>query len=246
MEWVGEFTVLGLFNAFAYKTGLFADPWAQNLLGHLLLNTTIYPAAVVVMAAYSLKYGWISFVTVLFALLDYLFTKLGIYEHYWWRHYMTVIVVIVFLLIASKWFTRIRKGCRGLTRAVTLYFTALVIVHTPAPLLSLSGKQYYQIAFVNNWAGNLNLASITIIFFYHIVESLFLVVFTCVLRKWYWRLVPFIISIAVQSIFVRTNILIIKDDWNLIYTLVIYQIFIAIFILIEKHTLKPDPNNLST
>jgi hypothetical protein len=51
---------------------------------------------------------------------------------------------------------------------------------------------------------------------------------------------PFIISIAVQSILARMDILIIKNGWNLFYTLVIYEIFIAAFILIEKYTLKPD------
>lgn len=53
-------------------------------------------------------------------------------------------------------------------------------------------------------------------------------------------LLPIIISIAVQSIFVKLNILIIKDSWNLVYTLIIYEIFIAAYILIEKYTLKPD------
>lgn len=55
--WIGEFIVLGLFNSYAYKTGLFTDPWAQNLLGHLILNTTLYPAVAIVMVAYSLGYG---------------------------------------------------------------------------------------------------------------------------------------------------------------------------------------------
>ena len=57
LTWIGEFTVLGLFNSYAYKTGVFADPWAQNLLGHLLINTTLYPSTAIVMVAYSLRYG---------------------------------------------------------------------------------------------------------------------------------------------------------------------------------------------
>jgi hypothetical protein len=49
---------------------------------------------------------------------------------------------------------------------------------------------------------------------------------------------------VVQSIFVRMNILIIEDSWNLSYTLFIYEIFIAAYILIEKYTLKPYFNKL--
>lgn len=34
------------------------------------------------------------------------------------------------------------------------------------------------------------------------------------------------------------NILIMEDQWNLVYTLVIYEIFIAVVILLEKYTMK--------
>jgi hypothetical protein len=116
----------------------------------------------------------------------------------------------------------------------------MIIIHIPAPILLLLEKQYYQMDLVNRIFVDVYLSSIIIIFFYHVIESLLLVVFTCILKKWYWKLMPFIISIAVQSILVRMGILIIKNGWNLFYTLVIYEIFIAAFILIEKYTLKPD------
>lgn len=41
VTWIGEFTVLGLFDSYAYKTGIFSSPWAQNLLGHLIFNSTL-------------------------------------------------------------------------------------------------------------------------------------------------------------------------------------------------------------
>ena len=31
VTWIGEFVVLGLFDSYAYKTGIFPSPWAQNL-----------------------------------------------------------------------------------------------------------------------------------------------------------------------------------------------------------------------
>lgn len=237
--WVGEFIILGLFNSYAYKTGLFSDPWAQNLLGHLIINTTLYPAIVIVMVAYSLRYGWISLVTVFFISMEYLFIKLGIYEHHWWEYYMTAITIVVFLLISKYWFTKINKKRYGFTRAFTFYFVAMIIVHMPAPILLLLGKLYYKIGFIDNIFDNLYLSSTIIIFFYHLIESLLLVVFVCILKKWYWRIVPFLISILVQSTFAKVNILIFEDGWKLVYTLIIYDIFIAVFVLLEKYTLKP-------
>jgi len=78
--WIGEFIVLGIFDSYAYKTGLLVDPWAQNLLGHLILNTTIYPAAAIVTVAYSLSYGGTALISALFVFIEYLFVKLGLYD----------------------------------------------------------------------------------------------------------------------------------------------------------------------
>lgn len=89
ITWIGEFIVLGLFNSYAYKTGIYTSPWAQNVLGHLILNSTFYPGTAILVAAYSLGYGWISLITSIYLLLEYLFLKLGVYEHHWWKYYMT-------------------------------------------------------------------------------------------------------------------------------------------------------------
>ncbi|MDF2891300.1 MAG: hypothetical protein K0R80_1667 [Clostridia bacterium] len=242
ITWIGEFIVLGLFNAYAYKTGVFEDPWAQNLLGHLIINTTLYPSAAIVMVTYSLRYGWILTVATIFTLIEYLFVNLKIYEQHWWRYYMTFIAVVIFLSIFYYWFPKMVHRRYGITRAITFYFVAMLIVHVPAPLLLLLGKQYYQIRLINNLVGNLYLSSIIIIFFYHLIEAFLLVLVTSKLKKPYWKLLPFVISIAVQIIFAKMNILIIKDSWSLVYTLIIYEIFIAIFILLEKYTLESDLN----
>lgn len=244
ITWVGEFIVLGFFNSYRYKTGLLADPWAQNLLGHLLLNTTMYPAAATVMVAYSLRYIWIALVAVVFVLLEYLFMKLGIYEQHWWRYYISVINVVSYMLISRHWFSKMNQKRYGLVRALTYYFVAILIIHMPAPLLLLLGKQRYQIGMVNNLIGNLYRSSIIIIFNYHLIESFVLVLFACILKKWYWKLSAFIIFPVVEIIFVKMNILILEDGWKLIYTIFIYEVSIAAFILIEKYTLRPEVNRL--
>ncbi|MDF2593545.1 MAG: hypothetical protein K0S75_3011 [Clostridia bacterium] len=240
LTWIGEFIVLGLFNAYAYKTGVFEDPWAQNLLGHLIINTTLYPSAAIVMVTYSLRYGWILTFAAIFTLIEYLFVNLRIYEQHWWRYYMTFIAVVIFLSIFHFWFPKMVHKRYGVTKSITFYFVAMLIIHVPAPLLLLLGKQYYRIRFVNDLFGNLYLSSIIIIFFYHLIEAFLLVLVTSKLKKTYWTLLPFITSLIVQIIFAKMNILIIKDSWSLVYTLFIYEIFIAMFILIEKYTLKPS------
>lgn len=242
ITWIGEYLVLGLLDSYAYKTGLFQDPWAQNLLAHLLLNTTMFPAAATVMVAYSLSYGFIVLVSIIFVLAEYLFVKLGLYEQHWWRYYMSAINVIAFMLIAGKWFYKMNRQRSGLTRATVFYFIAMILVHTPAPILLLLGKQHAQIGFIYRMIGNFYRSSTIIVFAYHLVVAFIYVLFVCVLKKWYWKLVPFIFSISAICIFAKMNILIFDDGWKLAYTLLIQQILIAVFILMEKYTLKPNEN----
>ncbi|MDP4146448.1 MAG: hypothetical protein Q8936_18520 [Bacillota bacterium] len=240
VAWIGEFTVLGLFNAYLYKTGVFADIWEGNLLGHLILNTTLYPAAAVIMAAYSFRYGWISFISIFFTSIEYLFVKLRIYEQHWWRYYMTAVIVFVILVISNKVFKKMNEGCSGLVRAIIFYFPAMVIIHIPAPILLLLGKQQYRLSFVSSLVKDFYLSSIIIIFSFHVIECLLAVIFACILKKWYWKSLSFIISIVVQSVFAQMGILTLHNGWRLIYTLFFYEISIMIFFLLEKYTVKPD------
>ncbi len=240
LSWLGEFIVLGIFNSYAYKTGLFANPWAQNLLGHLILNTSLYPAAATVMAAYSLRHGWVSLVAALFILIEYLFIKINLYEHHWWTYYMTVIAVIIYLSFSRIWFVKMIKNRQGLTRAVTFFFAGMLIIHTPAPLLLLLGKQHYQLDIVNNLIDNLYLSSIIITFSYHLIEVFLAVLFTCILKKWYWKVPLLIVPLVAQGIFAKMNILILKNGWNLVYTILIFEISMIVFVLGEKYTLRSD------
>jgi hypothetical protein len=240
--WIGEFIVLGLFNSYAYKTGLFQDPWAQNLLGHLLLNTSMFPATAIVMVAYSFRYGYMALVAVIFVLIEYLFVKLGLYEQHWWRYYMSAINIVAFLLISKKWFSKMNQKPYGITRAITFYFVSVLLIHTSDPILLLLGKQHYHLDLINNLVGDFYLSSILLTFIYHLVICLLYVFFVCILKKWYWKIAPFIISSTTLLIFAKMKILIIDDDWRLVYYLLMQQICIAIFILVEKFTLKQDKN----
>ena len=235
VTWIGEFIVLGLFNSYAYKTGVYTDPWAQNILGHLILNSTFYPGTAVLVAAYSLGYGWISLITVFYLLTECLFLKLGIYEHHWWKYYMTGFAIYIYQIFTKVWFIKMNKLQHGLLRISTLYFVGFVILHYPIPIILLLGKEYYNV----NWVQDIYLSSTMFIFSYQLVETLILVFFVCVLNKWFWKLVPFIVAFVGQSILVNLNILVFQDGWNLFYTILVYYICIATFILIEKYTLNP-------
>lgn len=113
ITWLGEFTVLGLFSSYAYKPGMFTDPWAENLLGHLILNSTLWPGMAILVTSYSLGYQWICLLSAGNVLIEYLFVKFGMYEHHWWEYYMTACAVVLFLPLVKKWFAIMNQERHG-------------------------------------------------------------------------------------------------------------------------------------
>lgn len=238
MTWIAEFTVLGMFNSYEYRTGLYTSPWAQNLMGHLFLNATMYPAAGLIMVTCSLKYRWTALVAAIFVAIEYIYVKLGLYAHYWWRYYMSVITVFIFIAISRRWFLKMIKPRRRSIRAVVFYFVAMFIIHIPSPLLLLYGRTSYTMEWIYQKVQDIYITSIIITFFYHLLESFLVVLVTCILKNPKWKIVPFIVSPAVQILFARTGIMVVKNGWKPVYTILIYVVFIAAFMFVEKNTLK--------
>jgi len=240
ITWIGEFIVLGIFDSYAYKPGISSDPWLENLAGHLFLNASMFPASAILVITYSLGYPGYSIIIAGFILAEYVFVHLGIYEQHWWRYYMSGINTAAFLIIARKWFTVITPPKRNVPRLITFYFIGFLLVHIPSPFLLLMGKQYYSLDIVDKLVGNMNRSSIIIIFSYQLIIAALMVYFVCVLDKWYWKLLPFAITILSQSFFYLAGILVIQSGWKLIYTILLYMLGPAVFILLEKYILRPD------
>lgn len=240
ITWIGEFIVLGVFNGYAYKPGIFSNQWLESLTGHLILNTTLWPGSALFIAAFSLGNRWISLFTAFFVLAEYLFDIMDIYDQHWWTYPMSTILVIVYLLIVKYWFGKMNEVRHGVPRTLTFYFIGMLLLHLPSPFLLIWWKESYYLNFVENLTGDMYLTSIIIIFTYHLIHSVLLTLFVCVPKKWYWKLVPFIITPIVQSTFYRMGILRLHNGWTLFYSILCYLVAQLIFLLIENYTLKPE------
>jgi len=100
----GEVLVLILLNAYEYRPGLFADTFSENIFGHILPNSTLWPATAILVAAYSLRTRWILVITFIYMLLDILFVRLGIYAHHWWRLWMTGGAIFSYCILVRFWY----------------------------------------------------------------------------------------------------------------------------------------------
>lgn len=239
LSWNGEFTVLGLFNAYAYKTGVLANIWLQNLLGHILLNVSLYPAIALITSVYSSNYYKISFISAIFTAIEFMFVKLGIYEQHWWKYYITFIAVFLYLSFLRFWFPRMIQKRYGWTRFFTFYMAAMVMLHFPTPVLTLLGKEHFQMEWVSRIFVDMYRSSIVVIYTYHLfVGSILLALFVCMLKKRYWKIMPFLVTTLALTIFYLTGVLVLEGGWNLVYSILINYVFIGLFILLEKYALK--------
>jgi hypothetical protein len=239
ITWFGEFVVLGIFNGYAYKPGVFADPWAENLTAHMLLNATIYPATALLLAGFSLGAIGVIGITGFFVLWEYVFVVLGFYEQYWWNYGMSAVNIIIFLAVAQTWFHKMIRVQRGRTRDTVLYFVCFFIIHLPYPILLLLGKEHYEVSLLEHLVDNRYRASTIIIFSYHLAEAVVFIYLICVLGKWYGKLAAYTVAVGGQALLTAMGVLRFAEGWNLYGTLVVSVAGLTIFILLEKYTLKP-------
>lgn len=61
-----EMIVLLFLDGYSYKPGVFTDYYAENILGHIVPNATLWPAIALLAAAYPLRWYWIVLITAIF------------------------------------------------------------------------------------------------------------------------------------------------------------------------------------
>jgi hypothetical protein len=161
-----EIIVLILFNGYRYLPGILPDARLDNYLGSYVSNSLIIPASAVIINAFSLSWSYSLSISAIFAVTDWYFATLGIYQHFWWRSFYTGIGLLILYAI-SKW---IWKGLQK-TRP-SLLFKLFTIYLSYAPLhnfivfISNKGGQLFR--FHVNWFGDPEKAH-QIFFFLHLM-----------------------------------------------------------------------------
>ena len=230
MAFVGEMIVLLFLNSYTYKPGVFNDYYAENIFGHIVPNATLWPATALIVVAYSLPCRWIVLITIVFTLLDIIYVNLGIYQHNWWRTWMTSVAIFVYCLLMRAWFGQLKSKRSGILRYITFWFILLVIMKLPVSVLLLSGIQYTTIGWFENLYRDAGVFSV----FYNAGLSFVGVFFICLLKKWYWKLVPFFIYFSFDYLLLDRGILLFNCGWNIYYLMLVRSVGLTLFIALEN------------
>ena len=109
-----EFFIYVLLDSYEYDPDIIArDAYYDYNMGAISSNMLTLPVTATLIAVYRLSWIWIAIFTVLIVGIEWLFLKLGIYHHHWWRTAYTGIGLLVYYRFAKFWFTKFMHPFKG-------------------------------------------------------------------------------------------------------------------------------------
>ncbi|MFB9328107.1 hypothetical protein ACFFSY_19440 [Paenibacillus aurantiacus] len=236
-SWVGESFILFVFHGYDYKPGIYRDLFANNILGHIIANSSYWAATAVAVMYYRTPARWIGVFSLGFMLTEVLFVRAGIYEQHWWRTWMTGICAFAFMLLMKMWYILLQNRTFAFPRIAVFWTIAWIMLQTPTSVLMLFDKQFFRVHWVENAYRDSTLFTG---FVYHVFMASAVLLFMYVPKGWYWRLVPFVMLATTDTVLFHMGILQIAGNWNLIDLISIRAITLAVIYLLEHYSLREE------
>jgi hypothetical protein len=117
--------VLGL-NAYSYYPKIFRDSYLDIIIGNYFSQISVSSTALL-LATYNLSYIWYCAFGLIYYLVEVLFVKLGIYEHFWYKSIYTFFGFILFSWLAKKWYKAAKSSTNRIINYISLYFSVASI-----------------------------------------------------------------------------------------------------------------------
>ncbi len=149
MIYVFEYVILVLFHSYTYHPRMMPDPYMDSMMGAFISNFLTVPTLGLAMVIYRLRFRWTILFSCLMVGIEWLFLRLGIYEHEWWRLSYSFIAFIFFFWLVSFWARRVEHGNR-LFQYVSLLMFSLSVLNTLAFLRMLVNIGVFEPGFFEN------------------------------------------------------------------------------------------------
>lgn len=117
--------VIGL-NAYAYHPKIVSDLFLDTVFGNYFSQISISSTGLLI-AVYNLSYIWYCIFALIYFLIEELFLKLGIYEHFTYKSIYTFFGFIPFFWIINKWYEIAKDVRNSFINYVTLFFGVVSI-----------------------------------------------------------------------------------------------------------------------
>ncbi|MBD3922536.1 hypothetical protein H8B09_27535 [Paenibacillus sp. PR3] len=199
---VFEFIVLVLFNSYTYYPELIDNPYLDSLFGALVSNFCAVPVVGITIVTFRLRFIWFIVFALFFTGVEWLFIRLGIYEHHWWRLSYTFVFMTLFFWLSRFWANQTVRGSK-LFRYLSMLLFCVCLCNTVSFLMLLAGSNDFYIG----WFANPTRDNVVVSFLFILGTGIILtstIYWTTALR---WIIAALAIVTAIQIVLYATGII---------------------------------------
>lgn len=205
------------------------DPYYDSNMGAIASNFLALPISAVFLAVFRKNWIWIIFFIVIFAGIEWLFLKLHIYKHNWWKIEFTACGLLVYYPMAKYFHQKILNPLSGIWHYILLNLIIGGILGTLhiVPIM-LFNNRYYR----PGWFEMVSHDTTAFGVLYYICLSLLIVILTMVnsKRNWFNYVIVFLTVYLATFILSEIGVLHSLVWWDRLYyyLMSIFTMLIAI------------------
>jgi hypothetical protein len=204
------------FNAYTYYPKIVDDLFQDAVLGNIFSQVSISCTTALIIV-YNLSYKWYFLFSIVYYLIDNLFVKLGIYQHFWYRSIYTFIGLVLLFWFVKICYNKMIASSKYITHYIPLFLGAFAISGNTIILpLKLLKSQIFKADFYESLSKNHTTVSI--------IYGFFLINILINLYRWklHWACkgIAFTILFFAQYILYKAGIIYFENGWFFIITLI--------------------------
>ena len=204
------------FNSYTYYPKIVYDPFQDAVLGNMFSQVSISSTTALIIA-YNLSYKWYFLISLIYYLIENLFVKLGIYQHFWYQSIYTFIGLVLLFWFVKMYYNKLIASSKYITHYIPLFLGAFAVsgntIILPFKLLKM---QIFIADFYESLSKNHTTANIIYGFF------LINILINLHRRKLHWAYkgIAFAILFFAQYILYKAGIIYFENGWFFIITLI--------------------------
>ncbi len=137
-------TVVMMLDGYQYMPGILR-PGIDSYCGAVISDYFIIPASAVTISAFSLAWPARILIAAVFTGIDWYFTVLGIYEHYWWKSIYTGLGLIILYAISGWLWTRLKDRRPSPAFRLLVIFLSYSMLHSLITFVVNRGDLFFQL-----------------------------------------------------------------------------------------------------
>ena len=220
-----EAVLVILFNAYDYYPKIVNDMFQDTVLGNIFSQVSIASTSAFAIV-YNLSYGWYVLFAFIYYLIDVLFVKLGIYEHYWYKSIYTLIGFLPLFILIKTYYKKLIRSSKYIFHYMVLYSSVFAVsgnlIILPFKLMRI---QIFNIDFFSDLSKDHTTTTI-------IWAFIFINILIYIYKKnyhWLFKISAFITLFLIQLGLYKWGFILYKDGWFIPATLID---FLGIYLLI--------------